>query len=562
MKEFIFGSFEFQEQRLTYVQELRKGIKHLNRLDPLSPGPEDNPVLTVTIGQDIAVEKVVCHILEPEPIAIELKCHHIEWYTLSWTYFQSWQAALPAFPVGTIVRYTIHAYPQNGGQARTPDEGSIFSYLVGDPNPPEWTRSAIIYQIFPDRFHPGEGDFDYPDNLDDIFGGTLRGIIQKLDYIAELGFNCIWLNPFFPDHTHHGYHATDYFAVNPRLGTAEDVRHLVDKAHGLGIRVLLDFVANHWGSGHETFQAALADENSEFYPWYHWIDWPNDYKTFFGVKDLPKINVNYRPAREYLFEAAEYWLKDFNFDGFRLDYAMGVPMDFWTEFRAVVKAANPDAWIFGEATDTPNGQIRYWGRLDGNLDFLLLQAIRNTFAFEEMTLKAFNDFLNMHENFFPEGYSRPSFLDNHDVNRFLWLVGGDKRRLKLAALCQFTLAGPPIVYYGTEVGLSQERDMIQGDRHIMAEARLPMLWGNLQDRDLWEYYRWLIQLRREHPVLWNGRRQTIHLDDTTKTIAYTRTNDEESITVALNLSQRPQTVQTSGHTFKLGPLSGDIHKQA
>jgi glycosidase len=237
---------------------------------------------------------------------------------------------------------------------------------------------------------------------------------------------------------------------------------------------------------------------------------------------------------------------------------MGVSLDFWTEFRAVVKAAKPDAWIFGEATQPPAAQLKYWGRLDGNLDFLMQQAFRNTFAFDEMTLAEFDAFLNMHEPFFPPGYSRPSFLDNHDINRFLWLVEGDKRRLKLAALCQFTLAAPPVVYYGTEVGLSQERDMFQEDRHIMSEARLPMLWGEAQDEALKGYYRWLIQLRRDHPVLWNGRRQTIHLDQEAKTYAYNRLDDTETITVALNLSGQPRTVITADHTFELAPYSGDI----
>jgi glycosidase len=558
MREFIFGSLGLQEQRDAFVQNLNKGIKHLNRLQPLAPGSLDTPEILVTVGQDTPVRKIICQILKPEPLEIELSCQQIEWHTLNWAYTQQWKAALPAFPEGTIVRYTIKAYPQDGRPPISPDDGAIFSYLVGSPTPPQWSKSAIIYQVFPDRFHPGDNQWNLSDDLDDIFGGTLRGIIQKLDYIADLGFNCIWLNPFFPDDTHHGYHATDYFTVNPRLGTAEDLHQLVQKAHRLGIRLLLDFVANHWGSGHKTFQAALKDQQSEYYPWYTWIDWPNDYETFFGVMDLPKINVNHRPARDHLLKAAVYWLKEFDFDGFRLDYAMGVPLDFWTEFRAVVKAAKPDAWIFGEATEPPAGQLKYWGRLDGNLDFLMQQAFRNTFAFDEMTLTEFDAFLNLHEPFFPKAYSRPSFLDNHDINRFLWLVEGDNRRLKLAALCQFTLSGPPIVYYGAEVGLSQERDMFQDERHIMAEARLPMLWGDEQDRELWAYYRWLIHLRRDHPVLWNGRRQTIHLNQTTNTYAYARSNDQETITVALNLSDQPRTVKTADHTFTLPPYTGEV----
>jgi glycosidase len=188
----------------------------------------------------------------------------------------------------------------------------------------------------------------------------------------------------------------------------------------------------------------------------------------------------------------------------------------------------------------------------------LQQQLRSTFAFEETTLREFDAFLNKHEAFFPAEYSRPSFLDNHDVNRFLWLVEGDKRRLKLAALCQFTLAGPPIVFYGTEAGLSQERVIVQDGRHIMSESRLPMVWGEEQDTELQDYYRWLIHFRRDHPALWNGRRQTIHLDDAAQTYAYTRSDGRETITIALNLSNQPHTVQTPNHTFDLPPYSGDI----
>ncbi|MFZ0547019.1 MAG: alpha-glucosidase C-terminal domain-containing protein, partial [Candidatus Promineifilaceae bacterium] len=115
------------------------------------------------------------------------------------------------------------------------------------------------------------------------------------------------------------------------------------------------------------------------------------------------------------------------------------------------------------------------------------------------------------------------------------------------------------VYYGTEVGLSQERDIVHDGLHIMSECRLPMIWGEDQDRDLWEYYNWLVHFRRDHAVLWNGHRQTVHLDETTKTYAYARTDDQETILVALNLSDQPQTIETADHTFHLPPYSGDLY---
>jgi glycosidase len=416
----------------------------------------------------------------------------------------------------------------------------------------------------PDRFSPGAGrTWLQSSDLDRVFGGTLKGITENLAYIADLGFNCLWLNPFFPDHTYHGYHATDYFAINPRLGDENDLRQLVSQAHARGLRLLLDFVANHWGSRHPTFQAAIRDRDSEFYHWYRWKHWPDDYETFFEVSDLPQINLDHPPARDHLLSAVRYWLTDFDFDGCRLDYALGPSHDFWTDFGATVRQVKPEAWIFGEVVDTPQRQLTYWGRLHGCLDFVLQQALRNAFAFGDLDLAQFDAFLEKHEAFFPAAFSRPSFLDNHDVNRFLWLAGGDTRKLKLAALCQFTLAGPPIVYYGTEAGLSQEQDMVQPDgRHHMAVARRPMLWGDDQDADLLAFYRWLIHFRRRHPSLWRGRRQTVHLDAANGTYAYTRSGQGEIVTVCLNLSDRHRQVNAAGHNFELAPYSGDVHVQS
>src|SRR5690606_20496691 len=136
--------------------------------------------------------------------------------------------------------------------------------------------------------------------LSDIYGGTLRGVIDHLDYIAGMGFTAIWLNPFFPDDTHHGYHATDYFTVNPRLGTIDDMRELVDKAHERGIRLLLDFVANHWGSKHGSFQEARGNRLSPYYDWYYWKNWPEEYVAYFNVPDLPELNVNHPAVRDHL----------------------------------------------------------------------------------------------------------------------------------------------------------------------------------------------------------------------------------------------------------------------
>lgn len=559
MNEFIFGHLATPQQRFEYVRNNRRGVRHQHKLTPIAPRPGSRPTVSVTIALPQPIERVACVIFEPDEVAIPLVQIDTEWDALNWQYLQTWSAELPAQAADTLVRYQVQVYTVGSAEPFVADEGEIFSYYVSDHGAPEWTAEAIIYQIFPDRFHPGSGrDWHPAERLDEIFGGTLRGIIENLDYIAGLGFNCIWLNPFFPDKSHHGYHATDYFSVNPRLGTEADLRELLDLAHGKGMRLILDFVANHWGSGHETFQQALQDKNSPYYDWYHWIEWPHDYHTFFGVMELPKVNVANQGVRNHLFEAARYWA-DFGFDGYRLDYALGPSHDFWTEFYAAVKRHKPEAWLFGEAVSTPTIISSYQGRFDGCLDFILLQALRDTFAFGSMNVGQFDAFLRQHEQFFPEEFGLLGFLDNHDMNRFLWLTQGDVRKLKLAALCQFTLKGAPVVYYGTEVGLSQLRDAVYPDgRHVMEESRLPMLWGEEQNTELREYYRWLVHFRRKHAVLWQGARETVHVDAAAQTYAYVRTNEAETILVAFNLSEEPRTFTAAGRKVALEGMTGSV----
>ncbi len=560
MEDKIFGKLNQLHYRAARMSESQSGIQHNWEIDPLVPGEGDEPTLTVKVQIDHRVDRVLCTLLEPKALDIPLELIRTEWDDLNWSYYQVWRGKLPAHSSGTLVRYKISAFRPEDAVAIPADDNVIFSYLVGWHHPPAWSQDAIIYQIMPDRFHPGPGrKWNQTKRPDEIYGGTLRGIIENLAYIQELGFNCLWLNPFFPDKTHHGYHATDYFNVNPRLGTLDDIRELVEKCHQNGIRLLLDFVANHWSSEHPFFQAAQTDPNSEYNSWFFWQEWPKDYETYFKVKELPKLNVADPGVRSYLLDSAKFWLDEIGFDGLRLDYAHGVSLNFWTWFRKEIKSIKAEAWLFGEVTDSPAHQLQFYGRLDGCLDFLLTQAIRNTFGSGRMSITQLDAFLEAQDRFFPPNFSRPSFLDNHDMNRFLHLARGDSRKLKLAALCQFTLSGPPIVYYGTEVGVEQEQP-VHGPGSIgLAEARQPMLWGDSQDEDLLSYYRWLIHLRRERPVLSVGERQTLHADDQDRVFVYKRYDSTEQMTIALNLSEEMKIVEVEGHTFKLGPVSGDVH---
>ena len=241
--------------------------------------------------------------------------------------------------------------------------------------------------------------------------------------------------------------------------------------------------------------------------WFFFREYPETYEAFYDVPDQPIVNTDHPAAREYLIGAAQHWL-ELGCDGFRLDHAHGATHAFWSAFRAGTRAARADAAIFGEITDTPALMRSYAGRMDGVLDFPLLDLLRGFFAFQSIGVSQFDRALRQHFGYFGAELVLPSFLDNHDMNRFLWLVGGDTRRLKLAALCQFTLPQPPIVYYGTEVGLSQRQAVGR-----LEEARLPMLWDEAQDQDLLDFYRRLIALRRQTRAAWSLPRATLLVDD-------------------------------------------------
>lgn len=554
MEEFSFGTLATDELRLAQLKSQRRGVVHLNRIEPRDPFPGQPVAVMAQTGSDVSTARLTCRYTtdDSDPSgeqALETPFEQagIEWDTLTWGYLTSWRAWIPPQPAGTVVRYQIMAVYTGGGGHILADSGTTFCFIVDDDPPPAWAREAVIYQIFLDRFHPGNGNSWRPVRSPaEFYGGTLRGVTEKMDYLADLGVNCLWLSPCFPSPSHHGYDATDLFTIEPRLGTIDDLKTLVAEAHRHGIRVLLDFVANHVSNQHPVFQSARSDPKSPYREWFIWEKWPDVYDTFFGVKELPEINLAHPAARQHVIEAAAFWVSECDVDGYRLDYAYGPEHDFWIDFRKAVRAAKPDCWLFGEVVETAELQRSFEGRLDGALDFLLLQALRGAFAFGSWDVARLDAFLTAHEAYFPENFSRPSFLDNHDMNRFLWVTDGNTAKLRLAALCQFTLAGAPIIYYGTEVGLSQARDTRQNGLGILEEARLPMLWNEAQDRGLLNYYRKLIHLRRKHPALWRGRRQTLHVNAEAGTYAYAREDGNEELVVALNNSAETHTITLQG----------------
>ncbi len=569
MDDFIFGLLNTEESRTAQLRTRRGGVTHAQHRTPRDPLPGQAINIELTIGPAHSHPRAWVYWTndgsDPEGAyghatrghAIPLDVVDSEWDTFLWGYVRRFRGQIPGQPTGTVVRYRVAA--GGNGDEVLADNGAYYAFYVDHDPPPEWAQDAILYQIFADRFYGPASAFPRVDKKPSLqCNGTLRGIIEKLDHIASLGANCLWLTPVFPSPSYHGYDATSFFEINPRLGTEDDFRELLDRAHARGLRLLMDFVPNHWSSQHPSFVEATQDPNSPYVQWYTFDEWPNDYKSFFGVKDLPQINLRYGPARAHVLEAARYWL-DFGVDGFRVDYCIGPTPDFYADFRRVTRAAKPDCWTFGEAIDPPDSQLSFEGGLDGALDFMLLEALRQTFAYGQWDAQRFADFLDRHEAYFPASFSRPSFLDNHDMNRFLWVAQGDVRKLKLAALCQFTLGGPPIIYYGAEVGLSQKRDVRQHGRAIHEEARLPMIWGEQQDDDLLDFYRALCAIRHQASALRRGTRQTLLAKS--HVLAYRRADAVGSLLCVLNLGEQATEVSLDA-TESVTRLATDSKCQA
>lgn len=376
----------------------------------------------------------------------------------------------------------------------------------------DWFNNAIIYHILIDRF----AGYTQPEHWErpEFIGGNLRGIIEKLDYLQDLGVNAIWLSPFCQTSAYHGYHVTDFFKVDPRFGTLEELRELIDQSHTANIKIIADFVPNHLSREHLFFKAAQADQSSEYYPWFFFKKWPHKYRCFLSFPEIPKINLQYPRARRHIIDAAKYWLS-LGIDGFRLDHCIGPAHDFWQDFRKQIKADYPDCVLIGEAwlmgikfreLNTINirrkwliwlmGQAPerlysdYIGELDGVLDFKF-QFIMQELALGKIDKNTAIDKSRKHFAKFPPGFYLATFLDNHDMNRFLFTSGQDKEKLKHAAETQFSFPGPKIIYYGTESGLRQDKSVwdfqVDGD----LQARRPMEWEH-PDPDLLSFYKNLI----------------------------------------------------------------------
>ena len=407
---------------------------------------------------------------------------------------------------------------------------------------PAWTRDAVVYNIFPDSFAAGKRLA--PNGAPPCRGGTVRGVTENLDYIASLGFNCIYLNPIFAARSYHRYDTLDYYRIDPHMGAEDDLRDLVRRAHALGIRVILDGVFNHVSSDHPFFRDVLEKGRaSRYYSCFYALpETPRlpaagelpGYTCFSYVADMPKTNTADPFLRQYFCDVGAYWVRKFDVDGWRLDVANELDDGFLRAFRASVKAAKSDALIVGEVWENA---AHYLGgdMLDSAMNYDFRRYCRRFFAEQTVDAETFDTnvstlLLRYNENAL---FAQLNLLDSHDVSRFLSLCGEKTERMELAVLLQMTFPGMPCVFYGDEKGLCGESE---------PEYRRPMAWD--ASSPLEEVYRRMIALRKTHPALRDG---SFHTELACGGVyRYSRVWNGTKITVAMNLGAEPVKTQKRG----------------
>lgn len=428
---------------------------------------------------------------------------------------------------------------------------------------PEWVKNAIFYQIFPDRFARSVSYFkpsnleswNSPPTMSGFKGGDMLGVMEKLDYLEDLGINAVYFNPIFQSASNHRYHTHDYFQVDPLLGNNGIFKLLLKEAHRRGIKIILDGVFNHASRGFFQFNHLLECGSASPY-----IDWflsesfplnayhgkPN-YECWSGLPALPKFKTNNPEVKNFLFDVTRYWL-DMGIDGWRLDVPGDITdPDFWCDFRKLVKEVNPEAYIVGEIPWQAEEWLR-GDKFDGVMNYQFTQACLAFFGGKDIDPYLSANLMGLPQTQSWDGsqfaaraadlaavypkeavYAQLNLLSSHDMPRFLSLVSNQVQNFRLAILFQMTYPGAPCVYYGDEIG------MVNGPSRSPEDARYAFPWEqDSWNHELHSFIQRCIQIRRTNSALTIGDFKIISADDSKFT--YIRQTKTHTLVIVINNS--------------------------
>ncbi len=496
---------------------------------------------------------------------------------------------------------------------------------------PDWVAKGVIYQIFPDRFYNGDPSlnpsfdrwyyencrtapkkgeklhknqeyFHFEEDWYDIanlkqnpyleegqpdwwsfYGGDLKGVIQKLDYLQDLGISILYFNPLWEAKSNHKYDAADFMSIDPAFGDEATVQNLVKEANKRGMKIILDVAFNHTGETFWAFRDCVEKgEESRWWNWYDWKKWPlpeplppdfdpeEYYQCWWGIKDMPDLNYDLsreHPAENYvkdmskaevnqslvehLLQTATWWLQHIGIDGFRLDVPDEVPYWFWQLFRSHVRSIKKDSWLVGEIWYDARGWVnhRYF---DSVMNYAYFKdLVLGYFFLQDISALDFKAKISEGLARYPHHASAAmmNLLGSHDTWRIATLGKGKISRLKAALVFQMCFLGTPHVYYGDEILMQGESD---------PDNRRPFDWkweADAAAREHRTHLKALINLRKQSPVLQTGA--FTWLETEAELLAFKRYDSDSIIEVYINISDVPFSIpnHSQEQLFGLGRCS-------
>ena len=430
--------------------------------------------------------------------------------------------------------------------------------------PSKWVNDTIWYQIFPDRFCSSGTDrgrkyhnWSSPDKKASnayAYGGDLKGVISKLDYLKELGITGLYFTPINESTSNHKYNTKDYTKIDSSFGNDEDIKNLVKEAHRRGIRVMLDGVFNHSGEEFAPWQDVLKNgRESHYFDWFMinkypfskigWRSKKGEYYSFGFVDGMPKLNTNNPEVTEYFINVCTNWVRNYDIDAIRLDVADEISHDFNKQLRKALFAVKPDFFICGETWHNSIAWLR-GDEFDSIMNYSLQEIINSFRHNSSMTAKDFEHQINFCYNQYPIQTNNVMFnlLDSHDTMRLMTSCGNNEDIFYQELTALFTLNGSVCIYYGTEIGLEGGYD---------PDCRRPMPWKEIEsgiyDSRI-STMKQLINMRKENDVL---RRGDIRFIDSgnDRILMYEKFGGNKTLRIILNCSDREIAVEYNNVIF-------------
>ncbi|WP_407371038.1 glycoside hydrolase family 13 protein [Carnobacterium sp.] len=453
----------------------------------------------------------------------------------------------------------------------------LTSYLYKDPSP-KWYREGIAYHIFVDRFYNGNEDgqvlnpkknsFLYANQEDlpmyiknadgeivrwEFYGGNLRGIIQKLPYLKEMGITILYLSPLFEARSNHKYDTGDYLKIDPMFGDQDTFKELIQKAKEYEMRIILDGVFNHSGADSRYFNrygtypemGAYQSKESRYFDWYTFKEFPNLYESWWGVKDLPKLNTENPRVQSFLYKdqnsVIRKWSK-LGLGGWRLDVADELSDDVLKGIRLALEETVEDSVLIGEVWEDASNKIAYnkrrhyieGGQLHGAMNYPFKEIIIGLLQRSITPQEAAEMWMNLKENYPAEAFkSNFNNIGTHDTERIYTVLNQNVPKLKQAMALLFIVPGVPCLYYGDEAGVKGKAD---------PDNRRMYPWGK-ENKEIQTFVKKLAAIRSKETSLKDGDFYSFSHGELMGIVRFS--NQKEFVIMLLNTADKENQLETS-----------------